>query len=258
MQSTLTNIFPVEPARCEPARDASTCGPVPDLPVLDRCGATADQRWLKRKRQETRVARRERLHRAAGEAIARAAETDGDPVALMTAATGAEAKYCDPVIRRHPLFVELRARFLMPEERVRKEQQERDAAAVAAEPGLIVWVRRQFNNRRRAAYRMSDLSGLHWSGRSGGTRRRANRLYLHAYVWCDAMIAGAVAHSCRHGKGPHRIKVCITKVDNKKTWEEIEGAAPARPMVPARGRQAARTERRVVRRQRLDQNAVSP
>jgi hypothetical protein len=179
-------------------------------------------------RQETRAERRERLHRAAGDAIRRAAETDGDPVALMIAATGEEAKYCDPVLRQHPLFVEMRGRFLMPEERLRKQQEERDAAAVAAEPGPVVWVRRQWNDWRHAAYRMADLDGLHWSNMSGGIQQRANRDYLHAYVWCDGMIAGELAHSCRHGQGPHRIKVCITKVDNKKNWKEIERVAPAR------------------------------
>jgi len=178
---------------------------------------------------ETRPERRERLHRAAGEAIRRAAQAGGDPVEIMIAATGEEAKYCDPCIRQHPLFLELRGRFLMPEERRRKEQEARDAAAVAAEPGPVVWVRRQFDDWRHAAYRMGDLGGLHWSNMSGGLQQRANRQYLHAYVWCNGMIAGALAHSCRHGQGPHRIKVCITKVDNKKTWKEIERAAPARP-----------------------------
>jgi hypothetical protein len=54
--------------------------------------------------------------------------------------------------------------------------------------------------------------------------------YLHGYVWCDGMIAGELAHSCRHGPGPHRIKVCITKIDNKKNWREIERVAPPRPL----------------------------
>jgi hypothetical protein len=218
--------------RINPTETCST--PLLDLPAPDR-------RRRPRKRQETRAARRERLYRAAGEAIARAAETDGDPVALMVAATGAEAKYCDPVIRQHPLFQKMllvpgerrrkrRERRRKALERRRKAQDARDAAALAslavAEP--VVWVRREFRKRRRAAYRMADLSGLHWSDQSGGRKRKANRQYLHAYVWCDAMIAGAVGHSCRHGPPPHRIKVCITKVDNKKTWREIECAAPAR------------------------------
>ena len=169
--------------------------------------------------QETRAERRERLQRAAGEAIRQAAETDCNPLALMTAATGEQSKYCVPVIRQHPLFLKLR-----------KERQERDAAAVAAEPGLVVWVRRQFDDRRHAAYRVADLGGLHWSNRSGGLQHRANRHYLHGYVWCDGMIAGELAHSCRHGPGPHRIKVCITKIDNKKNWREIERVAPPRPL----------------------------
>ena len=186
-------------------------------------------RWRRKpKKPETRAARRERLDRAAGEAIARAAETNGDPVALMAAASGAEAKYCDPIIRAHPLFFsELRARFLMPEQRQRLEHEARMAAAVAAEPGPVVWVRRRSNNRRsrRAAYRIADVTGLHWASRSGGKRRRATRPYLHGYVWCNAMIAGVVGHSCSHGPPPHHIKVCITKIDNKTIWPEIERAA---------------------------------
>src|ERR1041385_4405978 len=121
--------------------------PDPDVAVLD---PQPPHRWRKPKRPETRTARRERLDRAAGEAIARAAETNGDPVALMAAASGTEAKYCDPIIRAHPLFFsELRARFLMPEEMERMEREEQIAAAVAAEPGPVVWVRRQFNGKRR-------------------------------------------------------------------------------------------------------------
>ena len=46
---------------------------------------------------------------------------------------------------------------------------------------------------------------------------KAPRDFLHADVWCDGMIAGALAHSCQHGKGPHRIKVCIVQRDNSKT-----------------------------------------
>jgi len=102
-------------------------------------------------RQETRDARRERLYRAAGEAIVRAAETDGDPLALMIAATGEEARYCDPVIRQHPLFFELRKRFLMPEARLRKQQEERDAAATKAERALEPALRAIVDETKRLA-----------------------------------------------------------------------------------------------------------
>src|SRR5205085_11842636 len=149
------------------------------------------------------VSRRARLDRAAGEAIALAAETNGDPVALMAAASGTDAKYCDPVIRAHPLFCSaLRARFLMPEERARLEHEARMAAAAAAEPGPVVWVRRQFNNRRsrRAAYRIADVTGLHWASRSGGKQRRVSRPYLHGCVWCDAMITASWRIRVRTGR----------------------------------------------------------
>ena len=49
---------------------------------------------------------------------------------------------------------------------------------------------------------------------SGGVKARARREFIHGYVWCNAALDGSVAHSCRHGEGPHRIKVCVVKKDN--------------------------------------------
>jgi hypothetical protein len=42
------------------------------------------------------------------------------------------------------------------------------------------------------------------------------------------MLEGDLAHSCQHGEGPHRIKICIVKKDNpnSRLWEKIE-ARPA-------------------------------
>lgn len=85
----------------------------------------------------------------------------------------------------------------------------------------LVWVRRQWNNTLSAGYRLTDLSGPHWSDFSGGTQTRANRPYVHAYVLCDAAVEGEVAHSCLHGKGPHRIKVCVTAIDNDGTRSPV-------------------------------------
>ena len=135
----------------------------------------------------------------------------------------------------------------MPEERQRLEREEQIAAIVAAEPGPVVWVRREFKGkRRRAAYRLADVSGLHWSSRSGGKKRRANRPYLHGYVWCDAMIVGAVAHSCRHGPPPHRIKVCITKKDNRRAFDFLESLAdPRQSDRSVRRKHKARVTRRL-------------
>src|SRR5438270_63644 len=84
------------PGADAPSRNDGTGDPGPD----PAASAQPVHRWRrKRKKPETRAARRERLDRAAGEAIARAAETNGDPVALTAAVSGADAKYCDPVIR---------------------------------------------------------------------------------------------------------------------------------------------------------------
>ena len=99
-----------------------------------------------------------------------------------------------------------------------------------------VIVRRQFNDWRTATYRVDDLSDLHWSDVSGGVRARANREYLCGYVFCDAAIEGELAHSCRHGEGPHQIKVCVVKGDNTKAtyagllacMEEAQASAEGR------------------------------
>lgn len=84
------------------------------------------------------------------------------------------------------------------------------------ENGLIVWVRRQWNDYRDAAYHIDDVSGWRWSDVSGGVNAPAPRPFIQAYALCNAMISGELAHSCSHGEGPHRIKVCVTKKMNKK------------------------------------------
>ena len=163
------------------------------------------------------------LRKAAGEAVEGAIATGADPFDLMMAATGEGPNICVPYVQQHPWFLEKRSLFKTHEDRKR----DRDAAAIAAEPGPIVWVRRQFDDHRHAAYRIADVEGWHRSDISGGVNHRANRRYLHVYVWCDGMIAGELAHSCRHGPPPHRIKVCVTKKGNEKFWREIEEAAAA-------------------------------
>jgi len=77
-----------------------------------------------------------------------------------------------------------------------------------------IWVRRQWSDYRLAKYRVDDIEGLHWTDTSGGIGTRAPRDFLHGYVWCDRMVEGELAHSCAHGPGPHRIKVCIVKKGN--------------------------------------------
>jgi hypothetical protein len=97
-----------------------------------------------------------------------------------------------------------------------------------SEPEQIVSVRRQWNDYREARYRLDDISDMHWTDVSGGVNARAPRKFVHGYVRCDGMIDGELAHSCRHGTGPHRVKVCITKKGNEPVWPKIlERAGPA-------------------------------
>ena len=89
-----------------------------------------------------------------------------------------------------------------------------------------VWVRRQWNDvGMDARVRLEDLRGFHWSDISGGVMAPAIRPFIHAYVLCDAFIEGSVSHSCRHGRGPHDIKVCVIKKGNEAIFSEIETLA---------------------------------
>jgi hypothetical protein len=87
----------------------------------------------------------------------------------------------------------------------------------------FIFVRRQWSDSSLVAkVRLSDLSGFHLDdrgggyGRDGGFGNVAPRPFLHAYVWCNAIVSGEVGHSCMHGPPPHHIKVCITKKDNTR------------------------------------------
>lgn len=93
----------------------------------------------------------------------------------------------------------------------------------------LVTVRRQWNDWRLASVKIEDIDGLHFSDMSGGVRGRSPRPFLHGYIACDAIVDGEVAHSCRHGRGPHWIKVCVVKKDNtKETYERLAAMVKSR------------------------------
>jgi hypothetical protein len=95
---------------------------------------------------------------------------------------------------------------------------------------VVIKVRRQWNRGRRiATYRLGDISELRWGRTSGGLRHRTPQLFVHGYVMCDAMIAGALAHSCAHGPGPHRIKVCLVRKGNEAVWNDVLAIVGRRP-----------------------------
>lgn len=107
-------------------------------------------------------------------------------------------------------------------------------------PHLIgeVRVRRQWNDSQRiATYALGNLEQPHWDTISGGIQQRAPQPFLHGYVWCDSMISGELSHSCAHGQGPHRIKVCVTRKDNDPAvFEQLVQIAGPKPAQVTRGR----------------------
>ena len=80
---------------------------------------------------------------------------------------------------------------------------------------MDVVVRRQWNDWQKGKVLLEKLENLHWSRLSGGTQTRAPQPFIHGYaLYTD--IEGEIAHSCLHGEGPHRIKVCVVRKDNNK------------------------------------------
>jgi hypothetical protein len=98
-----------------------------------------------------------------------------------------------------------------------------------AEQRTIVTVRRQWNDWRFAEYNLEDVQDLHWTNGSGGVYAPAPQLFVHGYVWCNQMLSGELAHTCQHGKFPHRIKVCITRTYNKEVWPKVLELVGPRP-----------------------------
>jgi hypothetical protein len=100
----------------------------------------------------------------------------------------------------------------------------------------LIWARRKPNDWRQAAYRLSDVSGLHSDDFSGGSGlSRASNLY--GYVRCDLLQDGDRLHPCRESDATHQIKICIVRKDNADVfdwlWEQCAPAEPARAEPPS-------------------------
>lgn len=78
---------------------------------------------------------------------------------------------------------------------------------------MRIKIRRQWNSYEIATILLESLQDICWDDISGGSSRRAPQQFLHGYVFCNK-IDGDFGHSCKHGKWPHYVKVCITKKDN--------------------------------------------
>jgi hypothetical protein len=64
--------------------------------------------------------------------------------------------------------------------------------------GSTVVVRRRCDDKKRATYRVQDVSELHMQEVNGTAAKRSE---LHGYVWCDALLQGELAHECAPGSG---------------------------------------------------------
>jgi hypothetical protein len=68
---------------------------------------------------------------------------------------------------------------------------------------LVVIRRNWMDSTHIAQVYLSDLSDFHWTrvggGEIHGLGRVAPRDFVHAYMSCMSVVAGNIAHSCRHG-----------------------------------------------------------
>lgn len=81
--------------------------------------------------------------------------------------------------------------------RVYQPQNHRDALVVV-QGGWTDW--------RTAMVRVRDLRDVHWSQPSG-----APRPLIHAFVHCNTLIVGEIAHECHLTPRPHCLAVCVLK-----------------------------------------------
>jgi hypothetical protein len=74
----------------------------------------------------------------------------------------------------------------------------------------------------------------YWDNISGGVAAPAPQYFIHGYILCDSY-SGDLAHSCRHGEGPHRIKICITRKDNDPNlFKELKSIVGEKPFYIAK------------------------
>src|SRR5262245_2310453 len=93
-----------------------------------------------------------------------------------------------------------------------------------------VVIRRQWNSWKSASVLEDSLHSLRWDRTSGGVHAPAPQYFLHAYVSCNELLSGSLDHTCRHGQGPHRIKVCTVKKNNPRdVFERLAAQAGLKP-----------------------------
>ena len=93
----------------------------------------------------------------------------------------------------------------------------------------LVYIRRQWNDKKMGAVPSDQFHNPHWDDISGEMMQRAPRPFIHGYVWCTD-VQDLIARLHAHEAGPRWIKVCIVKRDNHrevyKRLLEIVGPKP--------------------------------
>jgi hypothetical protein len=93
----------------------------------------------------------------------------------------------------------------------------------------LVTVRRQWNSEKKIQVPLSVLHDFQVRTYSGGVIAKSPYPMLYAVMPCTAIPTGAeFDHSCRHGSAPHNILVCITQIDNKRSYKQLRQYAEAK------------------------------
>lgn len=137
----------------------------------------------------------------------------------------------------------MKVRELMSSTTARRSRKARELPRLEA---AIVKVRRQPGDWRLAEYRLADVRRLRWDYIGGGIQRRS-QWHAYGYAMCDGMIGGRIAHSCRHGPPPHRVKVCITKKYNEAVWPLILEKVGPKPEPRRRKRRRRKKQANMVK-----------
>jgi hypothetical protein len=95
--------------------------------------------------------------------------------------------------------------------------------------GYVV-IRRQWNDYRDARVPIGVFQEPHWSCESGGVNALAPQYFIHGYIYCDSLGDQEFGHSCAHGRGPHRIKVCVVrKANDPRVFAQLLAEAGPKP-----------------------------
>ena len=97
---------------------------------------------------------------------------------------------------------------------------------------MLITVRTEWKGWRQAEVRILDVEDPHWSQLG-----QAPHPFLHGWVLCTRLAAGAIPHDCGHTAPPHRLLICVLKHDCVPTAfaELARRAEHVRPRIAVNG-----------------------